>query len=151
MTHKSDTLQSPGEARTRQRQRRKTMYLVAAGVLGAVIGFVGTFFDLGDGSIFSGRWDGLSLPPVVAIVLAIAILVGFLILPLWGFTQIDEHQRENNLMGYTGGLAAVIAGFPLWVVLYAGGFVPPPNAFGLWLVGLLAMLGSYLYARWRPQ
>ena len=70
------------------------------------------------------RWEGMLL------------LIGFI-----GFV----------LISYTGGLAGVIAGFPLWVVLYAGGFAPPPNAFGLWLVGVLAMLGSYLFARWRPQ
>ena len=42
-----------------------------------------------------------------------------------------------------------MAGFPVWIALHAGDFVPPPHAFGLFAIGFGAMCVAYLYARWR--
>jgi hypothetical protein len=89
------------------------------------------------------------LDPVIAAAIAMLLLLGLLVMPLWGFRQIDELKREHNLIGYVGGCSAVLAGFPVWAVLHAGGMAPAPHAFGLWLVGFAAMLAAFLYARWR--
>ena len=139
----------PGEVRSRQRRRRQIAYIAFAGFVGGVIGLATGFFDRGEGDLFAGGWDKLVLDPLVAIVIAALLLFGFAVLPLWGFTQIDELKREHNLVSFTGGCIAVLSGFPVWAVLSAGGFVPPPHPFGVWMIGFVAMSVSYLYARWR--
>ena len=140
---------SPGEARLRQRQRRQIIYLGIAAVIGGGIGFSTGFFDKGDGNLFAGDWGDLKLSPAIAIVLAAALVVGFLILPLYGFRLIDELKREQNLIGMTGGCLAVLTGFPVWAVLYAGGFAPPPTAFGIFAICFVSMAASFLYVKWR--
>jgi len=138
----------PGEARTRTRQRRQIAYIALGGLIGGVIGGLTGAFDQGDGSLFGGDWEQLKLDPAIAIGIAALLAVGFIALPLSGFRQIDEFKRENNFIGFTGGCLAVIAGLPIWAALYAGGMLPPPHAFGIWLIGFGAMGVSYLIARW---
>lgn len=138
-----------GEARTRQRQRRYVLYLGFAGLVGGIIGFLVAVFDLGDGNLFSGDWDKLALDPAIAILLAVMLLFGFALLPLYGFRSIDELKREQSLIGFTGGCIAVLAGFPMWAVLHAGGHGAAPHPFGIWLLAFFGMLGSYLFARSR--
>ncbi|MFN4038312.1 MAG: hypothetical protein ACK4IB_03170 [Erythrobacter sp.] len=139
----------PGEARTRSRQRRQIAFLGVSVVIGGIIGGLTGAFDQGDGSLFSGEWEKLKLNPTIAIVISTLLVLGFIALPLRGFGQIDEFKRENNFIGFTGGCLAVIAGFPIWAVLHAGGMLPPPHAFGVWVIGFGAMGVSYLFARWR--
>lgn len=139
----------PGEARTRQRLRKQTLYFIVAAIIGGTIGGVTGFFDQGDGNLFSGGWENLELPPAVAIALAIGLLGGFLFLPLYGFKMIDDYKRERNFIGFTGGCVSVLAGYPVWAVLYAGGFVPPPHAFGIFGIAYVSMIIAFLYARWR--
>lgn len=138
---------NPGEARTKTRQCRQIIYFCVAMLIGALIGFFTGLFDQGDGNLFSGDWNKLALPPAVGIGLAIGLLIGFLILPLWGFTQIDDYKREQNYIAFTGGTLGVLAGFPIRVVLYAGGFASPPHAFGVWAIGFVSMALAYAYAR----
>lgn len=139
----------PGEVRTRQRLRKQTIYLGAAAIIGGLGGVMTGFFDQGDGNLFSGDWDALKLPPAIAIVLAVGCLAGLLALPLYGFRMIDDYKRERNLIAFTGGCLSVLAGFPMWAVLHAGGFVPPPHAFGMFAIAYGSMIISFLYARWR--
>lgn len=139
----------PGEARTRTRLRRQIAFLGISVVVGAVIGGLTGVFDQGDGNLFAGDWDKLRLHPAIAILIALLLGFGFIILPIRGFRQIDEFKRENNFIGFTGGCLAVIAGFPIWASLHAGGMLPAPHPFGVWLLGFAGMMASYFYARWR--
>lgn len=139
----------PGETRTRARQRRYIAFATLSGVLGALTGFLTGFFDRGHGSLFMGDWDALALDPGLALLLAALLLIGFLALPLWGFTMVDELKREHSLVAYAGSGMAVLAAFPVWAALHAGGFVPAPHAFGIFAICFAAMALSYLYARWR--
>lgn len=145
---KSDDL-SPGEARTRQRQWRFVRYLSFAAMVGAAIGAITGAFDRGGGNLFSTDWDKIELHPAIAIVLAVLLLFGFALLPLYGFRTIDEFKREHNFIGFTGGCTAVLAGFPMWAVLHAGGLGSAPHPFGIWLLAFVGMIASFLYARWR--
>lgn len=145
----NDPKLNPGEERTRLRNRRQIIYLTLAGLIGGAIGFFVGFFDQGDGNLFQGDLAELSLPPTVAVILAIAIIGAFIVFPLWGFTQIDDYKRQHNLIGFTGGCLAMITAFPVWGLLYAGGFAPEPTAYGVWLVGFISLLASYLFARFR--
>jgi succinate-acetate transporter protein len=148
MTDSKPTL-GPGEARTRKRNRTQMIYLGIAAVVGGVIGLLTGIFDQGDGNLFGGNWEELKLPPLLALGIVALLLAGFLFLPLYGFRMIDDYKREQNLIAFTGGCLAVIAGFPVWAVLHAGGFAPPPHAFGVFGLAYVAMLGSFLFARWR--
>ncbi|WP_301749518.1 hypothetical protein [uncultured Erythrobacter sp.] len=139
----------PGELRTRQRRRTQMLYIGLASAIGGIIGFATGFFDQGDGNLFGGDWDKLKLPPLLAVGLAVLLLGAFLALPLYGFKMIDDYKREHNLVAFTGGCLAVIAGFPVWAVLHAGELVPAPHAFGIFAIAYVAMLGSFLFARWR--
>lgn len=140
---------TPGEARNRQRQRRQIVYIGITALFGGMVGFATGFFDQGDGNLFAGDWESLSLPPGIAIALAVALIGAFIGLPLYGFIQIDDYKREMNLVAFTGGMLAVLAGFPIWAVLYAGGFAPPPHAFGVFAIGFASMFVAYLVAWWR--
>lgn len=139
----------PGEARTRQRRRTQMFYLGIAVAVGGVIGLLTGLFDQGDGNLFGGDWEDLKLPPMLALGIAVLLLAGFLALPLYGFRMIDDYKREQNLIAFTGGCLAVISGFPVWAVLHAGGFVPPPHAFGVFALAYVAMTASFVFARWR--
>lgn len=140
---------TPGEARHRQRQRSQIAYIAFAGFAGGAIGFMTGFFDQGDGSLFTGDWENLKLDPAIAIGVSIALVGAFLVLPLYGFRKIDDYKREHNLIGFTGGCLAVLTGFPVWAALYAGGFAPPPTAFGIFAIAFVSMFVSFLYARFR--
>lgn len=139
----------PGEARTRQRNRTQMLYIGLAAAIGGIIGFATGFFDQGDGNLFGGDWEDLKLPPLLALVLAALLVGAFLVLPLYGFRMIDDYKREQNFIAFTGGCISVLAGFPVWAVLHAGGFVPPPHAFGIFAIAYVSMFASFIYARWR--
>jgi hypothetical protein len=138
-----------GQIVERQRDRRQWMYIGVASLVGGVIGFFTGFFDQGDGRLFGGDFAQLKLPPALAIVVAILVVVGLIILPLSGFRMIDDYKREQNFVGFTGGCIAVLGGYPLWAVLHAGGFVPAPHAFGIFAIAFVSMIVAFLYARWR--
>jgi hypothetical protein len=139
----------PGEARARIRQRRYIIFMAICAVVGAVVGFLTGRFDQGDGNLFAGDWDKLSLDPAVAILIAVLVTFAFVALPLFGFRQIDEFKREHNFIGFTGGCLAVLAGFPAWAALHAGKLAPAPHAAGIWAIAFVAMIASFLVARWR--
>jgi hypothetical protein len=149
MIFASKTPLGPGEARSIKRRRRYVIYLAFSGVAGMVAGWAAGHFDQGDGNLLAGDWDLLRLPPALSVLIAIMLLAGFLAFPLYGFRIADDYQREHGLVSYAGGFLAVMAGFPTWTVLHAGGFVPPPHAFGIFAIGFASMNLSYLYARWR--
>jgi hypothetical protein len=149
MTSGKNATLGPGEARNRQRNRTQMLFIGVAAVIGGLIGIMTGFFDQGDGNLFSGDWAKLKLPPLLAIGLAGLLLAGFLALPLYGFKMIDDYKREHNLVAFTGGCLSVIAGFPVWAVLHAGGLVPPPHAFGIFALAYVSMFLSFLFARWR--
>jgi hypothetical protein len=138
----------PGEARTRKRQMRQLAFIMVSGLIGGIVGFSTGFFDQGDGNLFHGDWDELSLDPAIALLLAGVLLLGLVVLPIWGFRMIDDFKREMNLIAYSAGLIGVMSGFPVWAMLYAGGFAPPPHAFGVWAIGFVSMTLAYGYARW---
>lgn len=139
----------PGEARARARQRRYVMFLLVCSLIGGLAGFLTGLFDQGDGNLFAGDWGKLSLDPALAILIGALLTIGFVVLPVIGFRQVDEFKRENSFIGYTGGCLAALAAFPLWLALHAGQLAPAPHAFGIWVIAFVSMCASYLVARWR--
>jgi hypothetical protein len=149
MIRKSRPALGPGEARSRQRDMRQALYIGFAAIIGGVIGALTGAFDRGEGHLFGTDWDKLELDPGIAIVIAGLLGFGFAVLPLYGFRRIDELKRDQNLIAFTGGATAVLAGFPMWAVLHAGGFGAAPHPFGVWMLAFVGMIAAYLYARWR--
>jgi len=139
----TDTELSPGEARMRVRRRREILTYVTAAIIGATVGFLMVFANNGEGDLYSGEWDKIVLDPAIAIGLAIALIVGVIIMPAWVFTISDELVRQRNYIGYTGGSMAVMGGAPAWAVLHAGGLVPAPSAAGVWLLGFIATFVTF--------
>ncbi|MEO0871534.1 MAG: hypothetical protein AAFY19_06165 [Pseudomonadota bacterium] len=143
----TDTIEKhPGEARMKARRRREIMTYIFAGILGGVIGFIVAVADQGDGNLFNGDWDKLVLDPTIAVILAIALLLSLIALPLWLFGLTDELVRERNLIGYTGGSMAVMGGVPAWAVLHAGGLAPEPTAQGAWAIGFFVTMIAFAFA-----
>lgn len=90
----TDKQLSPGEARKRVRRWRQWVYLGVGALAGGLIGFFTGLFDQGDGNLFAGDIEELSLPPGVAILIAIGLAAAFIALPLWGFRMIDDYNRR---------------------------------------------------------
>ena len=114
---------------------------------------LGWLLNSGDGSasdVFADAQAGsLSQPLAFA---AIALLIGgFFILPLWGFTQIDELQKEQYFIGFTGGAMAVLAGYPIWAVLTAASLAPTPRAFGVSMLAMVGMRPTFVFVELRDQ
>ena len=140
---------NPGEARTRARRNRRIAYLAFAGVIGGALGAILSSVEGGEGHFFSGNIEDLTLPVWAAIALAAAFLFAFVALPLWGFTQIDDYQTRQNLIGYAGGCIAAIGGYPAWAMLAMGGLVPFPSAFGIFAIAFIGMMLTFLAVKLR--
>lgn len=144
-----DTEVNPGEARTRARRNRKIAYMVFAGVIGAAIGAFLSQVEGGEGNFFSGDIESLTLPMWAALTLAAAFTFALGALPIWGFTQIDDYQARQNLIGYAGGCVAVVTAYPVWAVLAMGGLLPFPTAFGIFAIAFIATMLTFLVAKLR--
>lgn len=146
----ADRTPGPGEKKSRARRRRYVAYMVLAAIVG---GTLGAILNIGEGTatdLFVG--DGpRSLDPLVAIPATALILFGFLALPVWGFTQIDELLRVQNFIGFTGGALAVLSGYPAWVVLSAAGMLSPPTAFGVFALALVGMMATFAVVKLRDR
>ena len=142
---------SPGEARMRQRKRREIITYVTAGLVGGVIGFLVAVGNKGEGNLFDGSWDKLVLDPVVAVILAIALILGIIVMPIWAFTVSDELVRERNYIGYTGGCMAFMGLVPAWALLHAGGLAPEPTVSAAWAIGFFATMGTFAVAWFRSR
>ena len=149
MTVNPDLHPGPGEARTRKRQRKMIAYYGVSGVTGLALGFGLAMVEDGEGNFIKGDIAALTLDPLAAIVVALGFAIGLIALPLWGFTEIDEHQLKNNLIGMTAGCIAVVAGYPIWAVLAIGGFLPLPSAIGVFLLAFIAMALAFVVLKIR--
>lgn len=134
----------PGEQAARARARFHRNYLLAATAFGGVIGGIlavatpGTRFAL-----FALARGELKLDPLFAILIAIAVLIGLGALPAYSFRTIDEVKVQRNLWSMTAGWFVVVAGYPVWVVLAAGGLLPPPSAGMVFLCTFGATMIAY--------
>lgn len=146
-----NTETSPGEARTRARKRREIITYTASGLLGGVLGYLIAFGNKGEGDLFRGDWDKIVLDPTIAVVLAIALILGLIVMPVWAFSVSDELVRQRNYIGYTGGGMAMMGGVPAWAMLHAGGLAPAPTASGAWAIGFFATLFVFAIAWLRSR
>ncbi|MGJ3647218.1 hypothetical protein ACLB0R_01920 [Sphingomonas sp. GlSt437] len=136
----------PGELAARKRARYRLIVLTGCGLFGGVLGaFIGA--AVAEGHATTNGWFDpakLVLSPIAATVLALGFVIGLVGLPVYFFGQVDELKVRRNLQSMTGGLLAVLGGYPAWQLLAAGRLVPQPSAFGIWLIGYFSMVAMYL-------
>jgi hypothetical protein len=140
-----DAASGLGEARERARLRKRTIVfgaIFAAGLIGGFyVGFqeAGRVLHGGDGA-----WS-----PAVALVLAglylTAIVAGSLLLQV----SMDELERHNGYKAGTFAAAVYIVVYPIWFLLWKGGFVAEPIHWLVFIIFWLALLAGHLWYRFR--
>jgi MFS family permease len=128
----------------RGRRRRKFAIIAAMGAVGGIGGgIVGAresdqLFDL------AHPW-----PPMLCLALAasflLAVAVGNLILR----RQIDEVERMAKLRATHAGAMLFLVGYPVWFLLWKGGFVPEPQHVAMFAIVLVASVLASLFYRFR--
>lgn len=134
---------NPGEAATRRRIRYRNRVMIGSMAIGLVLGFSLSFFDVGDGDLFSGTADRIELAPAIAVLLAIGFGFGLVALPLYMYGKVDELAQRDNMIGMSAGWFAVIGGYPIWQSLAAGGLAGQPTAFGIFALGFLFTMVTF--------
>lgn len=127
----------PGERIARRNRWRMYAFIVACGVLGGVLGGALSALDTGNADAFSPA--AIRLAPLPALLLAIGFLIALIAVPLYAFTIIDEVKVRLNLQAMTAACLAVTGGYPAWQSLAAGGWVPQPSAWGVFLLAYATM------------
>lgn len=139
----------PGEKITQMRQRNKRAYLGASLVLGLLIGGSFALFDRNRGDGGGGGFATMVLDPGIALGLAGLLALGLVGLPLYMFRTIDELAVQHNLRAMSAGWFAMLAGYPIWQALAAGGWTEQPHALGIFVLGYIVTAIAYSIAKWR--
>ena len=128
----------------RGRRRRKIGVVVAMGAVGGIGGgIVGAqqsdhLFDL------SHPW-----PPMLCLALVAAFLLAVAVGTMLMRRQIDEVERMTKLRATHAGAYVLLVGYPIWFLLWKGGFVPEPQHVAIYAVVMLVSLLASLYYRFR--
>jgi MFS family permease len=128
----------------RGRRNRKFAIIAAMGVVGGVGGgIVGgresdKLFDL------AHPW-----PPLLCLAIAasflLAVGVGTIILR----GQMDEVERMAKLRATHAGAMLFLIGYPLWFLLWKGGFLPEPQHVAMFVIVLVGSVLASLFYRFR--
>jgi len=135
---------SEGERLERRRQQRKIAILAGLALVGGIGGgIVGAqqgdnLFDL------SRPW-----PPLLCLILAIAFLLAVIAGSIAMSRQFDEVEIETKRKAATAAARAFGIGYPLWFLLWKGGFLPEPMHIVLYGLFLVATLGATAFYRFR--
>lgn len=135
----------PGEARERARFRRRNIVFGAIFVAGLFSGFYIGHQEAE--RVFAGGEGPWS--PTVALVLAgtylLAIVAGSLLLQ----GSMDELERHNGYKAGTFAAAVYIVLYPIWFLLWKGGFVAEPIHWVVFVIFWLSLLAGHLWYRFR--
>jgi len=133
-----------GEALERARQRRKRGVLGALFMVGAIGGaIVGAreadrLFDLAQ------PW-----PPLLCLALAIGFLIAVAAGSVVLSREMDEVERLAKLKATRAGATVYLVGYPIWFLLWKGGFVPEPMHVALFAATIIALILASLFYRFR--
>jgi MFS family permease len=127
-----------GERRERAARRKvltiKAALFVAGMATGAYVGWV--FAERG----IAAPWSPLAALLIAGVYLA-AMLIGSVVMS----RNLDEHERHRNYKTIAAGSAVYSLTYPVWFVLWKGGFVVEPIH---WVLFLLFWAGLAAAALW---
>jgi drug/metabolite transporter (DMT)-like permease len=128
----------------RNRRRRKLAIVLAMGAVGGIGGGIvgaredGHLFDL------AHPW-----PPLLCLALAALFLLAVGIGTLLMRRQIDEVERMTKLRATHVGAMLLLVGYPVWFLLWKGGFLPEPQHVAIYAAFLIVSLLASLYYKFR--
>jgi multisubunit Na+/H+ antiporter MnhG subunit len=133
-----------GEAIERGRQRRKW----------AVLGGLAAFGGIGGGIVGAHEADRLfdlaqPWPPLLCLALAIGLVIAVTVGSVVLSREMDEVERLAKLKATRAGASVYILGYPLWFLLWKGGFVPEPMHVALFAATIVALILASLFYRFR--
>ena len=138
---------SAGEGERREARMRRRRYLAIGTlfVVGMVSGFYVGFNEAQ--ALFRGGEGAWS--PALSL-----ILVAMFVIAMIGGTYIlngvmDEHERERTYKAASFGGAALLTLYPIWFLLWKGGFLPEPSHLVMYLGFLAAVLLATGWYRFR--
>ena len=133
-----------GEALERARQRRKYALIAGLTVIGFVPGFYLGFTENDQLLEVGDKW-----PPALALALAtiylLAIVVGGLVLR----RQTDEVALHNQYRATSAAATSFVVVYPLWYLLWKGGFVPEPMHVVIYVIFIATALAATAWYRFR--
>jgi hypothetical protein len=132
-----------GERLEKARRRSLLLPTLAIGVLSGAIGFVigqgypDTFFD-----------PAAKLPSPVALLAVFGYVAAAVIGVVLIRKKLDEVQRQNQLRQAAVAAGAYYVGYPIWFLLWKGGFAPEPMH---WLIFIAVVAAAALAAAYQAM
>jgi hypothetical protein len=129
----------------RQAQRKRSLaFAISLGLAGLAACAV---------AYVANRADAIARPidPMLASAIALCFVGSFAAANWLYLRSSDELVWEDNVRASFWGLAVLVILYPAWLVLHAGGIVPPPNAKGLWAGTIGAAGVVYAWRRLRSR
>jgi MFS family permease len=120
----------------------------------AIVGALALVGGIGGGIVGARESDRLfdlahPWPPLLCLVLAALLLVAVAVGNFLLRGQIDEVERLAKLKATHAGASLFLVGYPIWFLLWKGGFLPEPQHLVLYAAVMVAMLLASLYYRFR--
>jgi hypothetical protein len=133
-----------GERQERAKRNRVLTYYAVLVLLGGTVGFVFATYQSD-----TPAWAGGNIPPLVAIVLAVVTAGAMLGGCVFMKRRIDEVEFQNNLYASGWATVAMMAGYPVWYLLWKGQLVPEPSHQIIFVAFYIVMLAAYLIRKFR--
>jgi hypothetical protein len=134
----------PGEQRERAVRRRRLMIFAALAVVGGFSGFYVGFYEAQ--AFLDG---GTAWSPTLALVLVALFLVAMIGGSILLKDSMDEVERFASYKAVAFAGAVYILVYPLWFLLWKGGFVGEPIHWVLFALFWLSLALSTLWYRFR--
>lgn len=136
-----------GEGERRDAARRRKRWVIVAAL--AVIGFVpGLYLGYNDGAALAQSRSGIWSPTLAAVLAGlylVAVIGGGLLLR--GVT--DEVERQNGYKAASFAGMALMLVYPIWFLLWKGGFVAEPIHWVLFVIFWFSLALASLWYRFR--
>lgn len=136
-----------GEGERRDSARRRTRLAIIAAL--AVAGFIpGLYLGYNDGAAFFENRPSVWSPTFsvgLAVLYLVAVLGGGLLLR----SVTDEVERQNGYKAASFAGMALMVVYPVWYLLWRGGFVAEPAHWMLFLIFWLSLALASLFYRFR--